>query len=342
MAELPIVTVGVIALNEEQALPNLLEQISAQDYPHEAIQVALVDSGSDDSTRTIMENFQASDHDFLEVLVLDNPGRIQPKGWNVLIGAVAGDVVMRIDAHARIPADFVSSAVAVLNEGEDVAGGPRPTIAPQDATDWQYTLLAAEDSLFGASIAKYRSNGEELEEGGEPEYVKSVFHPAYRREVIKRVGLFNENLVRTEDNDYSYRIREAGYKIRFDPRIHSEQIIRPSLKAMIKQKHGNGYWIGRTLFVQPGAVEIYHLVPAAFVAAIAGAGALALSGRKWPARALAGAYGAATAVMSVAGVATSRHKNLTMAALPAIFPILHIAYGIGTFKGIAKGLLARN
>ncbi len=72
------------------------------------------------------------------------------------------------------------------------------------------------------------------------EYVSSAFHAMFRREVIERVGLYDERLARTEDNDYFYRVREAGYKIRFDVRIQSKQIARSSLKRMLKQKYGNG------------------------------------------------------------------------------------------------------
>ena len=90
----------------------------------------------------------------------------------------------------------------------------------------------------------------------------------FRREVIERVGLYDERLARTEDNDYFYRVREAGYKIRFDVRIQSKQIARSSLKRMLKQKYGNGYWIGRTMYVQPKCFRAYHFAPFAFVLGI--------------------------------------------------------------------------
>ena len=155
--------------------------------------------------------------------------------------------------------------------------------------------------------------------------------------MIAKVGSFNEELTRTEDNDYSYRIRKAGYKIRFDSRIHSEQVIRPSLSAMIRQKYHNGYWIGRTLFVQPGCVEVYHLVPGAFVLAIAGGIALRLRGVKLPLRLLAASYGTADLALSALSLPTLNPPTSKAASLPLIFPALHIAYGIGTWKGIVVG-----
>lgn len=332
----PLISVGIVALNEEDYLPDMLSCIKAQDYPHHLIQVVLVDSGSEDATPRIMKDFATRATDFESATILPNPGKTAPRGWNVFLSAASGEIMVRLDAHARIPNNFLSQIVAVLAEGEAVAGGPRPTITPKNATAWQQVLHTVEESMFGASIAKYRGNSKS--DSNAPQYVKSVFHPGYRRSVIDAVGSFNEKLTRTEDNDYSYRIRKAGYKIRFDSRIYSEQIIRPSLLAMIRQKYNNGYWIGRTLFVQPGCIEVYHLVPGAFVFAIAAGIALRLRGIKLPLQLLAASYGTADLVLSAASLPKVNPPTSKAASLPLIFPALHIAYGIGTWKGILEGL----
>ena len=332
----PHISVGIVALNEEDYLPDMLSCVKAQDYPHHLIQVVLVDSGSEDSTPRIMKDFAAQATDFESVVLVHNPEKTLPKGCNVFLSAATGDVIVRVDAHARIPNNFLSQIITVLSEGEAVAGGPRPTITPNSATDWQRVLHTVEESMFGASIAKYR--GKSKSDSNSPQYVKSVFHPGYRRSVIDAVGPYNEELTRTEDNDYSYRIRKAGYKIRFDSRIYSEQIIRPSLSAMIRQKYTNGYWIGRTLFVQTGCVEIYHLVPGAFVLAIIGGIALRLRGAKLPLRVLAASYGTADLALSAVSLPKLDPPTSKAASLPLIFPALHIAYGIGTWKGILAGL----
>lgn len=332
----PLISVGIVALNEEDYLPDMLSCIKAQDYPHHLIQVVLVDSGSEDATPRIMKDFATRATDFESATILPNPGKTAPRGWNVFLNAASGEIMVRLDAHARIPNNFLSQIVAVLAEGEAVAGGPRPTITPKNATAWQQVLHTVEESMFGASIAKYRGNSKS--DSNAPQYVKSVFHPGYRRSVIDAVGPFNEKLTRTEDNDYSYRIRKAGYKIRFDSRIYSEQIIRPSLLAMIRQKYNNGYWIGRTLFIQPGCIEVYHLVPGAFVFAIAAGIALRLRGIKLPLRLLAATYGPADLVLSAASLPKVNPPTSKAASLPLIFPALHIAYGIGTWKGILEGL----
>lgn len=96
-------------------------------------------------------------------------------------------------------------------------------------------------------------------------YVDSVFHAAYRREVFRTVGGFNECLGRTEDNELHYRIRKAGYKICCEPKIKSYQYIRSGLIKMMKQKYGNGLWVALTLGVSPGCISLFHLAPLALV-----------------------------------------------------------------------------
>ena len=139
--------------------------------------------------------------EFRRVVVLDNPKKTLPSGWNVALREYKGDAIIKVDAHAVIPEDFVSKNVRVLETGEYICGGQRPNIIDKP-TPFKETLLLAESSMFGSSIASYRNNPGKT-------YVKSLFHAAYRREVFEKVGFFNEELVRTEDNEIHYRMRKA-------------------------------------------------------------------------------------------------------------------------------------
>ena len=72
------VSVCVLAYNEEKFLPGVLRDIEMQTYPADHIEVVLIDSGSLDRTRNLMENFCKKNKDrFLNIQVIDNPGRIQ-------------------------------------------------------------------------------------------------------------------------------------------------------------------------------------------------------------------------------------------------------------------------
>lgn len=321
------VSICIIAYNEEKALPSLLEDIKNQKYAHEKTEIVLVDSKSTDNTKKIMEKFAEENKDYIRVVVAENPKRKQASGWNVAIRAAKGEIIIRIDAHTMIPEDFVVKNVKSIEEGEDVSGGPRPNIAKTE-TPWQRTLLLAEMSMFGSSIAPYRK-------GHRKRYVKSVFHGAYRREVFEKAGLFNELLGRTEDNEMHYRIRKAGYKICYNPDIISYQHIRNSWKGMVKQKYLNGYWVGLTLGVCPRCFSAFHFVPALFCMAILGAIMCIIKKITVPAAALAIGYGVINIIMSLAAIKKEKFC-VQYLMLPFIFLSLHLGYGIGTLVGIVE------
>ncbi len=317
-------SIGIVAYNEEKYLPDLLEDVKQQKYPHELMEILLIDSCSTDHTRKIMEEFQAQNKDFYSVQVLDNPKKIQAAGWNVAIQNFTGDILVRVDAHTRLTTTSIKYVVENIVDGEFVVGGVRPCIAKQK-TPWREVLLQVENSMFGSSINLSRR-------GQKKTYVKTMFHAAYCREVLERVGLFNENLLRTEDNEFHYRIRKAGYRLCYDPRIVSFQYARCNLKQMIKQKCSNGYWIGLTLPICPGCISIYHLIPAAFVVAIIVSLSLAIAGW-WQFGALMWSLYAVFALVSTVKAVTESGFKWQHLLMPTLFLVLHVSYGLGTLIG---------
>lgn len=347
------ITICVIAYNEENTLPSVLADIAAQDYAHKDIEVLLVDSASTDATHRVMhrfvrENVMNPARGFRDVKVLSNPKRTLPCGWNVALQAYKGEAILKVDAHAAIPKDFVRKNVAVLESGEDICGGQRPNII-QNPTPFRNTLLLAESSMFGSSIAPYRNNPGKS-------YVKSMFHAAYKRCVFDKTGGFNEHLARTEDNEMHYRMRKAGFQLCFDPDIISYQYTRPDFKKMLKQKYANGYWIGLTSGVCPACLSLYHFVPFAFVLAILVSAILCAGfGIAAAANALSGAallvgrvvsgltalmwglyWLLAVAMTLVAVIGAPKKRNVTCLLLPILFFLLHVSYGIGTMTGLIK------
>ena len=296
-----IVSLCMIAYNEAEAIEGLFGDIALQDYPHEKIEVVFVDSMSTDGTHARMEEFKNTDFGFLDVKIVQCAKRNQAFSWNAALMTATGDVIIRVDAHARIPRNFVSRNVYNLNEGEDVVGGGRPNIS-SDVSPWKLTLLAAEDSLFGSSVAAYRRPATEKE------YMDSLFHAAYRREVIAKVGGFNEDLGRTEDNEFHYRIRMAGYKMCCCPDIIS---------------------------VCPGCLSYFHFAPFAFVVMLILLSVVAALGFPMPLYMLLMVYFMFDLVNTV-GCFTVKNVQPQFFLLPLIFPLLHLAYGAGTFVGLVE------
>lgn len=313
----------VVAYNAEKSLPLLLEDLLAQTLPPAQLEALLVDSASSDGTRAVMETF--AQRAPFAVRLLDNPKRWLACGINVALSAATGDAVIRLDAHARIPRDFLQKNLGALARGENIVGGCVAGAEP--STGWEAVMRALDTSRFCGGAAPFRN-------GGEARYVDTLAYALYRREVYDRVGLYDERLRRTEDNDMHYRMRRAGYRFYFSPEIVSCHAARSTLRGQLRQKWGNGYWIGRTMHIQPHCFAPRHLIPMLFVLALALCLLLApLSG--WPLAALLLAYGLCDLFFSAqAAVREARARVLSLLTLPFLFPAVHIVYGAGTLAGL--------
>lgn len=317
----------VIAYNEEKSLPRLLEDVKAQTYPKEKTEIVLVDGNSADGTKGVMEDFAKENPEYLAVKVLDNPKKLLAAGWNVALKNLTGEAVLRIDAHAKIPPEFIQKNVEVLRAGEDISCGKVENFSV-NPSKWGDAVNTAENSMFGGSFASFRR----AEKAG---YVSTGAFAAYKKEVFEKAGYFNENLARTEDNEMHYRMRKAGYKFYYTPDIVSSRETRNSFKKLVKQKYGNGYWIGLTTGICPQCFSLYHFIPFVFVLGILGTSVLAAFGIWQLAALMWGAY----ALFTLASTAVSmlgNEFNPFLLLLPVMFLTLHLAYGVGTLIGVLK------
>ncbi len=334
---LMLVSVCIVAYNEAHSLPSIFKDLLNQTYSHKKTELVFIDNCSNDSTYNVLCNFaEKNKESFYGIKVLKSEkGHVLSAGLNLAIDNYEGEVYIRVDAHASLDSRFIEETVACL-EGRDghgienVCGGMRPTYATKD-NGMSSLLLVAEQSRFGASVASYR-------DGQKREYTDSVFHAAYRREVIDTVGYFNEKLFRTEDNEYNRRVEEKGYKICFEPKIKSSQQIRESLPKMLKQKYQNGFWIGYTLGICPRCIGKFHLVPLLFLLSVTATSVLGACGIGIFSALLWGAYGLCNIVFTAKAIIDAPKFCLHLLLLPVIFLLMHICYGVGTFVGIVKML----
>ena len=316
------VSIIITARNEEKYLPMLFEDILNQTFPLQNIEVVLMDSNSTDNTRLVMEEFKKN-NEILSVQIVTNERQIQAAGFNEGVKHATGDVVLKIDAHSRIPADFVQKNVDEILAGAYVCGGNRPTVV-DSADDFSKTLHIVEESALGSSIANYRKSDVKRK-------VNSIFHGMYRKEVFDKVGLADERLLRTEDNEFHYRVRKAGYDIIFNPEIESYQYIRPTFTKMIQQKFANGYWIGLTSHVCRDCLSLFHFGPGVFVATLLVLMMLTLVSFV-PLLTVVFLYLLAVLGLSIFEISKQKF-NPTLLLIPFIMIAIHFAYGVGTIKG---------
>lgn len=328
-----IVSFIIVAYNADKFLDNSLNSLLNQDYDLKKIEVILVDSMSSDDTRKILENFKNKNtKSFKRILVLENKNKTLPYGWNVALKEAKGDAIVRVDAHSKFPENFISANVKEMLNGENIVGGHRISVT-SDNSRWQKLLLIAEESLFGSGIAKYRRQNKR-------EYVSTLAHAMYRKKVFDEVGPYNVNLSRTEDNEMHYRMKRAGYKFLLSPDVLSYHCARNTFKGMVKQKYGNGKWIGITMYFCPKCFSIYHFVPFFFVMALLVCGILAIFKLPIFLMILLGLY-ALFNLINLFIIIINNKFHIEYLLLPFIFFILHMAYGIGTIVGLVKGPFKR-
>lgn len=322
-----LVSVVVGLLNEEKFLPRLIEDFKKQTYNHNEIELIFIDGMSKDNSWKILEDFKNSNHDFYDVVLLKNPKVILSAGMNVGIKAARGECILKVDCHSHITDNFIENNVKIIEEGEDVCGGPRPNII-ENADNFSKTLLLVEENMFGSGIADYRKKTTK-------KYVSSVFQGMYKKSIFDKIGLLDEKVGRVEDNELHYRIRKNGYKIRYSNDILSYQYTRPTLKRMLKQKYSNGYWIGKVSHVYPKAFSIFHFVPLAFVLAII------FSLCMIPITSifiilLSSVYFLFTILITIMTIINNKF-NVTILLMPIILFLIHVYYGVGTLVGLIKG-----
>lgn len=311
--------------NEGTYLRRALDSVLAQDYPTEKIEILVVDGMSTDETRAIVAAYQQK---VPRLLLLDNPGRIVPTGMNLAIPRAKGEILIRVDGHCEIASDYVSRCVAYLQRDQaDGVGGPMETIGE---TPLARLIAIAMSSPFGVGNSAFRTLT------GKTMPADTVPFPAYKRSVIEQAGGYDEELVRNQDDEYNYRLRELGYRILLAADVCSKYYSRSSLRSLWRQYFQYGYWKVRVLQKHPRQMSLRQFVPAALVSALLGSGLLALV---HPLGLLllglvAGSY--LLANLAASGYTAAQHGWKYLPLLPLAFAILHFSYGLGFLAGLVR------
>lgn len=321
MSDSPLVSVVIPMRNEAATIGSLLDGVLAQDYPASRLEVLVVDGDSSDDSAGAVAAYAARDP---RVRLLHNPRRIVPTALNIAIRAARGSIVCRIDGHTRIAPDYVRVGVATLQRsGADNVGGPMHAVGGGWFGD---AVAAATTSRFG--IGSYFHYGTEERE------VDTVYLGMWPRHVFERVGLFDEELVRNQDDEFNYRLRKAGGRVLLTPAMRSWYQNRQSLTGLLRQYYQYGQWKVRVLQKHPRQMSWRHFVPPAFVAALAGLTALSALAplATTAAQALLAVYVAA--VLIVAGRIAARRGIAAWLATALAFASIHLAWGTGFLNGL--------
>lgn len=328
MSNLPFVSILMPIRNEAGFIRRSLGAALAQDYPQECLEVIVADGMSTDATREIIEAMQRQ---YPNLRLIDNPGMIVPTGLNRAIKEARGDIIVRIDGHTIVEPDYVSECVATLQRtGADNVGG---RMDPVSEGVFGQAVALATSSPFGVGGSRFHYAQNE-------EWVDSVYMGAWPITVFERNGLFDEELVRNQDDEFNYRLRSQGGKVLLNPRIKSHYYNRSTARSLWRQYFQYGLWKVRVMQKHPRQMSARHFAPSVLAAALIFSAMLAPfsdAGRVLFAL-VAGAYILANLVASVLVALKAQNKNVSQAIpqLPAIFAILHLSYGLGFLAGLVK------
>ncbi|HVO42186.1 MAG TPA: glycosyltransferase family 2 protein [Aggregatilineales bacterium] len=324
MDEKPFVSVIMPIRNEADFIVRSLGAVLAQDYPPHRMEILVADGMSMDATRDIVAQ-TALRRKEIPVIVVDNPGRIVPTGINAALRQAKGDIIVRVDGHTIIDPAYVSECVSALaRSGADNVGG---RMIPQGTTPFGQAVALATSSPFGVGGGRFHYSDKE-------EWVDTVYMGAWPRFVFERIGNFDEELVRNQDDEFNYRLLAHGGKILLSDRILSKYYNRSSLRTLWRQYFQYGYWKIRVMQKHPGQMRFRQFVPPLFVGGIVVG--LVLQPFSGLVRLL---WLLGVALYIVANLAASAYIAARsgwphMRWLPVIFATLHLSYGSGFLLGL--------
>jgi glycosyltransferase involved in cell wall biosynthesis len=329
---LPFVSVIIPCRNEKRFISECLSSVSAQDYPQDKIEVLIVDGMSEDGTRDIIENHVEKDK---RIILLDNIERIVPTALNIGIKNARGSIIIRMDAHNIYGKDYISNCIRYLYEYKaDNVGGIWIT-KPGSDTIIARSIALALSHPFGVGNAYYRIGSQE------PRFVDTVPFGCYRREVFQKVGLFDEDLVRNQDDEFNMRLIKNGGKILLAPEIISYYYARNSLAKLARMYFQYGYFKPLVVRKVGGVLTWRQLIPSLFVGSLIATYTLSIIFKPflWVFLLVLSLYLAADLVFSFQ---LSMKKGLKyFSILPIVFSTLHLSYGIGYLKGIWDFLILK-
>jgi len=317
--------------NEAGFIERAVRSVLDNDYPPEKMEVLVVDGMSDDGTRDIVRGLSEADP---RVKMLDNPRRIVPAAMNIGLKAARGEFFTRIDGHAEVPTDFISKSIQCLREHPDawIAGGSIRTIADNYVGR---AIASAMQSPIGVGNARFRL-------GDYEGWVDTLAFGTHHKWIVDKIGDFDEELVRNQDDEFNLRVTRAGGKIWMSKAIRSTYYSRGSLRKLWRQYFQYGFWRIRTLQKHKRPTGFRQLVPLLFVLSLL---ALGLAGLGWkPIRYVLAVESALYLLaLAIGALDVGRKSGWRYAPLaPIIFTILHFAYGFGSLWGIVRFSIFKN
>lgn len=306
-------SVIVPTYNEVSNIENLIRSITNIDGCEK--EIFLVDGGSTDGTQQRIVEINARD---ARVQLVENKARYVSQGFNKAFQLAQGQFISLVGAHAEYPQNYFSTCIAHIEQGEcEVAGG---FLRHKGQGIVGQAIAHCMASHFGVGNTEFRTIRKKM-------YVDSVAFAVYDRRIFEQVGLLDEDLVRNQDDEFHYRLNQAGVRILMLPELEPAYFVRNSLRQLFDQYRQYGFYKPLVFKKVRQSIRLRHLIPPGFVLYLLSMPIAWL----WPLWACPLAiYVLTDLVFSLSAALSWRSK---LAALLA-YPCLHIAYGLGFLHGL--------
>lgn len=330
MANNKNISIVIPCRNEEKFIGKCLDSIIDNNYPEENLEVLVMDGRSVDRTRDIIMEYTKK-YPFIKLL--DNPEKVTPIAMNRGIREAKGDYIMVLSSHSKVDQNFIKANAEGLGRfTADCVGGTLVTLSANESPVAQAIALG-QSHPFGVGNSYFRIGTKE------PKYVDTVPFGCYRKEVFRKFGFFDEDLVRNQDDEFNFRLNKNGGKVLLVPGIVSYYHARDSLLKLWKMYYQYGYFKPLVARKVKAVLTWRQLMPACFVGSLITSIIFSLIMQQfiWLPGLLMFSYLATNLAFSLS---IARKKGIRyFFVMPPVFTALHFSYGIGYLKGIVDFII---
>lgn len=217
------ISIVVPVYNAQRTIAKTAEGCLNQDYSGGCIDVIFVDDGSTDGTAGIVKQFA------LKYIYQENSGPASAR--NRGFKESSGELVVFTDSDC-VPAKSWISKVVEGFTGEDIG-----------AVAGSYDIANPESLLSNCIHEEIKLRHLKLRD---KKYIRAFgsYNVAIRRNVFEKAGGYNESYraASGEDNDLSYKILKAGYKIKFQEDAVVAHTHTEKLWKYLREQYRHGYW----------------------------------------------------------------------------------------------------
>ena len=319
--------------NESKYIASCLESILAQDYSREKMEVLLIDGMSKDNTKEIVKTYTES-YPFIKLL--DNPGKIVPHALNIGIKASRGEIIIRLDAHCIYPTNYFTVLVdQLIRLKADNVGGVWNTL-PAKKTIVCKSIAIGSSHKFGI--------GNSLHKIGTKKTISTDAVPfgCFRREIFDRIGFFDTDLIRNQDDEFNGRIIKNGGKIYLIPNIVIDYYARDKVSKMAKMFYQYGLFKPLVNKKLGSPTTVRQFFPLMFVSGLIFGPVLGVFIHPIFLALFFTVFLYLLFSLYFSIIESIKQKDIRfLFFLPYIFFVIHFSYGWGYLVGIMKFLVMR-